>query len=159
MKTTSLGKAAAIVLAGLLLVSLGGCQCNIGELGGKCHSDNDNNDDGKRIRLHPIYTAVLTGALVGLIVGHQSDEDCNGVAIGAGIGGIGAILEAIDWQADQLEKSKETEKAATVVEITNSNGAARYVILRKHNRGYLGPAGEYYKNLPREDELASVYGL
>jgi hypothetical protein len=92
-------------------------------------------------------------------VGHQSDEDCNGVAIGAGIGGIGAILEAIDWQADQLEKSEKPEETATVVEITNSNGATRYVILRKHNRGYLGPAGEHYKNLPREDELASVYGL
>lgn len=161
MKTAFLKKAVAIVLAGLLLLSLGGCQCTFGKVDGKCQSDNDNDDDdhGKHLRLHPIYTAVLTGALVGLIVGHQSDEDCNGVAIGAGIGGIGAILKAIDWQADQLEKTKETEKAVTVVELTNSNGAARYVILRKHNRGYLGPAGEYYKNLPREDELASVYGL
>jgi len=159
MKTTSLRKARAIVLVGSLLLALGGCQCTFGKLDGKCHGDNDDGDDGKRIRLHPIYEAVLIGALVGLIVGHQSDEDCNGTAIGAGIGGIGAILAAIDRQADQLEKSKETEKAVTVVELTNSNGAARYVILRKHNRGYLGPAGEYYKNLPREDELASVYGL
>jgi hypothetical protein len=117
MKTASLRKAMAIVLVGSLLVALGGCQCTFGKLDGKCHGDNNDGDDGKRIRLHPIYEAVLVGALVGLIVGHQSDEDCNGTAIGAGIGGIGAILAAIDRQ------------------------------------------GEYYKNLPREDELASIYGL
>ncbi len=119
MKTASLRKARAIVLVGSLLVALGGCQCTFGKLDGKCQSDNDNDDDdhGKHLRLHPIYEAVLVGALIGLIIGHQSDEDCNGTAIGAGIGGIGAILAAIDRQ------------------------------------------GEYYKNLPREDELASIYGL
>ncbi|MBN1765347.1 MAG: hypothetical protein JW860_08835 [Sedimentisphaerales bacterium] len=130
-------KIVVLVLVCFMLVTLGGCgQCSAGGEG--------------KIKLHPIFESALTGALVGLIVGHQSDEDCNGAWIGAAIGGGGALLS----QTDALSG----EECVKVI-ITNPNGSTTPVQLKKKGDRYVGPKGEHYNHLPSADELRPLYGI
>jgi hypothetical protein len=43
--------------------------------------------------------------------------------------------------------------------ITNSNGSRTSVPLTRQGRGYLGPRGEYYDQMPTNEQLRVVYGF
>ena len=129
MKTTIIRTPIAVTLIGSLVVSLcGGCAS---------------------LQWHPIYEAALGGALIGWIIGHQSNEDGEGAAVGAAIAVTGCILKQID------DASKEEK---VVVEVTNSDGSITPVVLKKKERVYVGPKGEYYDKKPTEEQLKELYG-
>ncbi len=52
-----------------------------------------------------------------------------------------------------------TEQTQVTVWITNSNGSQTPVTLKKSGPGYLGPRGEWYPNMPTEEQLKMVYGF
>ncbi len=45
------------------------------------------------------------------------------------------------------------------VKVTDGNGSISQVKLMKQGIGYVGPRGEYYEQLPTEDQLKPVYGF
>jgi hypothetical protein len=51
------------------------------------------------------------------------------------------------------------EPTMVTVWITNSNRSQTSVNLRKSGPGYVGPRGEYYHNMPTEEQLRIVYGF
>lgn len=63
---------------------------------------------------------------------------------------------------EQLEVLYGIRPAATVkssftVWITNENGSMSPVTLVRKNGGFIGPSGEYYPNMPTEEQLKSLY--
>jgi len=128
MKTTAIRAPVVITLIGSLVLSVcGGCAS---------------------LQWHPIYSAALGGALVGWIIGHQSNEDGEGAAIGAAIAATGCLLKQID------DASKEEK---VVVEVTNEDGSITPVVLKKKEHVYIGPKGEHYDKKPTEEQLRSLY--
>jgi hypothetical protein len=144
MKTTTQKKAAAVVLVLSLVLGLcGGC--------------NEGNSD---MKLSPIYTSAIAGALIGGIVGYQSDEPGEGAAVGAVVLGVGELLHQLDRDHQEKEhKHREGSKEQVVVEIHNDNGSITPVKLRKEGDGYIGPKGERYEELPTQEQLKPIYGL
>jgi len=129
MKATIIRTPVVITLIGSLMLSLcGGCAS---------------------LQWHPIYNAALGGALVGLIIGHQSNEDGEGAALGAAIAATGCLLE-------QIDKSSKEEKV--VVEVTNADSSITPVVLKKKASVYTGPKGEHYDKRPSEEQLRPLYG-
>ena len=51
------------------------------------------------------------------------------------------------------------EQTEVIVWITNSNGSQTSVRLKKSGPGYLGPRGEWYPNMPTNEQLRVVYGF
>lgn len=51
------------------------------------------------------------------------------------------------------------EQTTVTVWITNSNGSQTSVSLRRSGPGFVGPRGEYYPNMPTEEQLRMVYGF
>ncbi len=102
------------------------------------------------MKWHPVYEAALIGGVVGLVVGHQYDEDCQGAAIGAAIGATGCYLK----QYDDLALAEDV-----IVEVANENGSIVPVVLKKMEGIYICPNGEHYSRLPGQEELREVYGL
>lgn len=51
------------------------------------------------------------------------------------------------------------EQTEIIVWITNSNGSQTSVKLKKSGPGYLGPRGEWYSNMPTNEQLRVVYGF
>ncbi len=102
------------------------------------------------LKWHPVYNAALIGGVVGVIVGHQYDEDCQGAAIGAAIGATGCFLK----QVDELAAAEEV-----VVEVASENGSIVPVVLKKKEGTYFCPNGERYNTLPSQKELRVIYGL
>jgi hypothetical protein len=51
------------------------------------------------------------------------------------------------------------EQTEATVWITNSNGSRTSVKLKKSGPGYLGPRGEWYPNMPTNEQLRMVYGF
>jgi hypothetical protein len=101
MRKTSRNRSLAVVLIGSLLIALcSGC-ATTGSRGG-----------GLELKYHNIYMASLVGGVVGLIVGHQSDEDAAGAAIGAAVFGVGEFLNQLD---NQPERERDLEEAAEEV--------------------------------------------
>ena len=142
MKATGKRKYMAIVL--VTSVALGLC--------GGCNEGNSN------MKLNPIYTQTLVGALVGGIVGYQSDEPGEGAAVGAVIFGVGELLHQIDQEHKDREHQDECGKEV-VVEIHNDNGSVTPVRLKRKDCAYVGPKGERYEELPTEEQLKPIYGL
>ena len=130
MKTKSIRMPIVCVLIGVMCLSV--CGCNEG------------------MKWHPVYEAALIGGVVGAIVGHQYDEDCQGAAIGAAIGATGRYLE----QYDELAVSEDI-----VIEVACDNGSIVPVVLKKKDGIYICPNGERYNRLPNQQELRVVYGL
>ena len=129
MRTTAIRTPVVIGLIGSLVLSLcGGCAS---------------------LQWHPIYNAALGGALVGWIIGHQSNEDGEGAALGAAIAATGCLLE-------QIDKSSKEEKV--VVEVTNADGSITPVVLKKKASVYTGPKSEHYDKRPSEEQLRPLYG-
>lgn len=51
------------------------------------------------------------------------------------------------------------EPKTITVWITNSNGSQTSVRLRKSGPGFIGPRGEWYHNMPTNEQLRMVYGF
>ncbi|MHC4508909.1 MAG: glycine zipper family protein, partial [Planctomycetota bacterium] len=112
------------------------------------------------LKLNPIYTQALTGALIGGIVGYQSEEPGEGAAVGAALLGVGELLHQMDREHREKEhKHKDCCPEQVVVEIHNDNGSITPVKLKKEGSTYIGPKGERYEQLPTEEQLKPVYGL
>ncbi|MEK7994648.1 MAG: hypothetical protein AAB403_12660 [Planctomycetota bacterium] len=142
MKTTTQKKSAAVVLVLSLVLGLcGGC-----------------NEGNGGLKLNPIYSQALLGALVGGIVGYQSEEPGEGAAVGAVVLGVGELLSQLDREHKDRERKDECAKQV-VVEIHNDNGSITPVKLKKEGSDYMGPRGERYEELPTEEQLKSIYGL
>jgi hypothetical protein len=150
MDATSIKASVTILLIVSLVLGLCGC----------CSENQSNGDNG--LKLSPIYGAALGGALIGGIIGHQSDEKKEGVAVGAVVLGVGELLSQIDELA-RKEKEHEDEEdecdEPVVIEIHNSNGSITPVKLKKEGSAYVGPKGERYEDLPTAERLKEVYGL
>ncbi len=104
----------------------------------------------KGMKWHPVYEAALIGGVVGVVVGHQYDEDCQGAAIGAAIGAAGCYLK----QYDELASVQDV-----VIEVASEDGSIVPVVLKRKEGIYICPNGEHYSKLPGQEELREVYGL
>jgi hypothetical protein len=51
------------------------------------------------------------------------------------------------------------QNSTVTVWILNSNGSRTSVQLTRQGRGYLGPRGEYYDQMPTNEQLRVVYGF
>jgi hypothetical protein len=51
------------------------------------------------------------------------------------------------------------EESAITVWITNSNGSKTSVRLTRNGSWYVGPRGEYYTEIPTNEQLRVVYGF
>ena len=142
----------SVVIALVASLALSAC--------GGCSSSCDSSDSG-RLKLHPIYESMLWGALIGGIIGHQSDEAGNGAALGAGVFGLGTLLQQTDKMPHEREEPehKPEEQQEVVVQIPNDNGSLTPVVLKREDGDYVGPNGEYYKRLPTAEQLKPIYGL
>ena len=124
---------------------------------------------GCGLSLHPIYTSTIAGALIGGIIGYQSDEALAGALIGGAVLGVGELLSQTDEIAEEEEEKEEQEEESAcsgpqqeekvVVEVTNSNGSITPVLLTKKASLYVGPNGEAYSQRPTDQQLRPVYGL
>ncbi len=107
-------------------------------------------------------TGTLLGSGIGAGVGALAGGDTESTLIGAAIGGgAGYMLgNEQDKQKAAADRDRIREEMNTVmVKVTNSNGSIIQVPLKKQGIGYVGPRGEYYNNLPTEDQLRPVYGF
>ena len=145
MKTT-LRKARSVVLTVILLAAFGGC------------CEEHRSDRGKPMRLSPIYQSAICGAIIGGIVGHQSDEPGEGAAIGAVIFGVGALLSEIDRQNEDEDDDECDREDEVVIQIRNDDGSETPVVLKRKHGTYFGPEGEHYDRLPTEEQLKPIYG-
>jgi len=127
-----------------------------------CGSENQNRKSNG-LKLSPIYGAALGGAIIGGIIGHQSHETGEGVAIGAAVLGVGELLRQTDKLSEKEQKRENERKAKdaeqVVIEIQNDNGSVTPVKLKKKGSIYIGPKGERYDGLPTEEQLKPIYGL
>jgi len=127
-----------------------------------CGSENQNRKSNG-LKLSPIYGAALGGAIIGGIIGHQSHETGEGVAIGAAVLGVGELLRQTDKLSEKEQKRESERKAKdaeqVVIEIQNDNGSVTPVKLKKKGSIYIGPKGERYDGLPTEEQLKPIYGL
>ena len=55
-------------------------------------------------------------------------------------------------------KTKKIKSSSTVVWINNSDGSKTPITLQKEGSTYIGPAGEKYTSLPKEEQLKLLYG-
>ena len=121
-----------------------------------------------------VYHKALFGALVGVIVGHQSNEDGAGAAVGAAIFGVEGLLEEIDANKTSKQVShyhdtcdQKTPDPTPVlsqgdkitIHITNNNGSTTPIELHRKDGFYVGPKGELYQELPTEEQLKAIYGF
>ncbi len=144
MKTTTKKTSVAIILiTSLVLSSCGGC------------------GSGGSLKAGHIYGAALGGALIGGIIGYQSDEAVAGALLGGAVFGIGELLHQIDNLADEEKKLKEEAEDVeeVVIQIRNSNGSLTPVEFQKKGSTYIGPKGEHYRHLPTQEQLRLVYAL
>jgi len=115
---------------------------------------------GCGLSMHPIYKSTLAGALIGGIIGYQSDEALAGALIGGAILGVGELLSQTDEIAEEQSACSEPQQdQKVVVEVTNSNGSITPVLLTKKGSLYVGPNGEAYSQRPTDQQLRPVYGL
>jgi uncharacterized protein YcfJ len=100
----------------------------------------------------------LAGAGIGQLAGGSTEATLIGAAVGGGTGYM--IGNEQDKQKAAADRNKLREEMNTVmVRVTNSNGSIIQVPLKKQGIGYVGPRGEYYDNLPTENQLRPVYGF
>jgi hypothetical protein len=145
MKATS-RKAVPVVLTVTLLAVLSGC------------NEEHRRDKGKPIRLSPIYSSAIGGAIIGGIVGYQSEEPGEGAAVGAVLFGVGALLGEIDRVNKEDEDDDSHEEEEVVFQIRNDNGSETRVVFKKKGSTYIGPEGEHYNRLPTVEQLKPIYG-
>ncbi len=129
-------RATAIVLTGLVLFSAG------------CGS---NAQMGSAI-------GALAGAGIGQLAGGHTESTLIGAAVG---GAAGYMLgnEADKSQARAERQLIREDMQFVTVNVTNTNGSISQVRLRRYGVGYVGSRGEFYDELPTEDQLRPVYGF
>ena len=98
------------------------------------------------------------GAGVGALAGGDTESTLIGAAVGGGAGYMLGNEQDKQKAADDRDRIRE-EMNTVMVKVTNSNGSIIQVPLKKQGIGYVGPRGEYYNNLPTEDQLRPVYGF
>jgi len=81
------------------------------------------------LKYHRIFMSGVAGAVIGGIVGHQSDEDEAGVAVGAALFATGDLL----FQIDQLDEEKKATMVNNLMVALVSETQAQPII----NRGTL----------------------
>jgi hypothetical protein len=102
------------------------------------------------------------GALAGAGIGQLAGGDTEATLIGAAVGGAAGYMfgNESDKQKSLAETELIREEMDTVwVKVANSNGSIIQVPLQKQGVGYLGTRGEYYGNLPTQEQLRPVYGF
>jgi hypothetical protein len=107
-------------------------------------------------------TGTLIGAAAGAGIGQLAGRSTEATLIGAAVGGgTGYIIgnEGDKKKAAAESQSIRQEMNTIMVNVTNSNGSVIQVPLRRQGVGYVGPRGEYYDNLPTEDQLRPIYGF
>jgi surface antigen len=107
-------------------------------------------------------TGALIGTGAGAGIGQLAGGDTEATLIGAAVGGgVGYLLgnegdkKKAEAERDDLRYAMNTE----TVHVTNTNGSIIAVKLQRSGPGYLGPRGEYYPNLPSQEQLRPVYGF
>ena len=133
MNTNLTQKSIALLIIGLLILAAPGC-----------------NSSDTTIDLEHIAQSALAGAALGYVIGHQSNEDGEGVAVGASVFALAALLGEID----RVEEAKKD----TTVWVPNPDGSYTPVTLRPKKDYYVGPQGEYYKEIPTPEQLQIRYG-
>ena len=107
-------------------------------------------------------TGALIGTAAGAGIGQLAGRDTEATLIGAAVGGgAGYMLgNEGDKKKAAAERDQLRQEMNTVtVNITNSNGSISQVKLTKQGVGYVGPRGEYYDQLPAQDQLRPIYGF
>ena len=107
-------------------------------------------------------TGALLGAAAGAGIGQLAGGDTEATLIGAAIGGGTGYIVGNEGDKKKAAADREQirqEMNTVVVNITNSNGSVSQVRLTRQGVGYIGPRGEYYSQLPTEDQLRPVYGF
>lgn len=107
-------------------------------------------------------TGALIGTAAGAGIGQLAGGDTEATLIGAAVGGgAGYMLgNEGDKKKAAAERDQLRQEINTVtVNITNSNGSISQVKLVKQGVGYVGPRGEYYDQLPTQDQLRPIYGF
>lgn len=100
-------------------------------------------------------TGALIGSGLGAGIGALAGGDTEATLIGAAIGGGAGYIFG-----NEQDKKKTAQQINTVtVNVTNSNGSVIPVKLTRQGTQYLGPKGEYYSQLPTQDQLRPVYGF
>ena len=107
-------------------------------------------------------TGAAIGSLAGAGIGQLAGGDTESTLIGAAVGGGAGYM--IGGEQDKKKAAADREQIrqemnTVMVNVTNSNGSVIQVPLRKQGVGYVGPRGEYYDNLPTEDQLRPIYGF
>ena len=107
-------------------------------------------------------TGALIGSGIGAGVGSIAGRSTEGTLIGAAVGG--ALGYGIGNESDKQKAAIDRERIrqemnVVMVNVTNSNGSIVQVAMRRQGVGYVGPRGEYYSNLPTQDQLRPVYGF
>ncbi|MHC4241451.1 MAG: glycine zipper domain-containing protein, partial [Planctomycetota bacterium] len=98
----------------------------------------------------------------GASIGQLAGGDSEATLIGAAVGGAAGYMfgNESDKAREQAERVYTRQEMRTVaVNITNSNGSISQVRLKRHGVGYVGTRGEYYRQLPTEDQLRPIYGF
>jgi hypothetical protein len=108
-----------------------------------------------------------TGALIGTGAGAgigalASGGSATGTLVGAAVGGGAGYI--VGNEADKQQQRREMynmqqQQNSVLVNIHNSNGSISVVRLSRSGVGFVGPRGEYYDNLPTEDQLRPIYGF
>ena len=100
----------------------------------------------------------VAGAGVGNLIGHDTESTLIGAAVG---GGIGYLVgnESDKQQASAHREALHHEINSTLVNVRNSNGSTVQVRLARCGVGWKGPRGEYYDQLPTNEQLRPVYGF
>ncbi len=104
--------------------------------------------------------SALIGSAIGAGVGALAGGDTEGALIGAAIGGgVGYVAgnEGEKKQTRQEMAAIRAEQNNVTVWITNSNGSTQPVQLRRSGPGYIGPRGEYYPQMPTNEDLEKLY--
>jgi len=107
-------------------------------------------------------TGAAIGALAGAGVGQLAGGSTESTLIGAAVGGGAGYMLGNEQDKKKAAADRESirqEMNTVMVKVTNSNGSIIQVPLKKQGVGYVGPRGEYYENLPTEDQLRPIYGF
>jgi hypothetical protein len=107
-------------------------------------------------------TGALLGSGIGAGVGALAGGDTEGTLIGAAVGGGAGYMIGNEGDKKKAAADRESirqEMNTIMVKVTNSNGSIIQVPVKRQGVGYVGPRGEYYDNLPTQDQLRPVYGF
>jgi hypothetical protein len=117
-----LKRAVPVVLIVILLAGLSGC------------NEEHHTHHGRHLRLTPLYVSAVTGAIIGGIVGYQSEEPGEGAAVGAVLFGGAALVGEIDdmnREAEREDDDDDEDEEEVVFQIRNDNGSQTAVVLKK----------------------------